>query len=218
MFRFKRRGFTSVGAACQRTGESFMDRACSMPSLLVGLLLRSIRGILALVLRRVNTATRRLNSSLRSHRVRRSLCRRTQSGLDKTLYASAGPNSHSRGHRRDTTPVAAKGLRSGEDNCSPGRIKPARGHRLDGASAGRSLPGALDAAEIPHAMTSEFSSLAAEGSRGVCRTFGPRPSLAQGRRMRPPAAWALGWSNLSWSPFVVFAFVVVPRWPVSDGS
>ena len=51
------------------------------------------------VLRRRSGATRRLDSSLRSHRTRRSQCRRVSSGLNKTLFASVGPNLRCRGHR-----------------------------------------------------------------------------------------------------------------------
>ena len=56
-------------------------------------------GIGGPVQRRRSGATRRVDSSLRSHRTRRSYCRRVSSGLNKTLFASIGPNLHYRGHQ-----------------------------------------------------------------------------------------------------------------------
>jgi len=44
-------------------------------------------------------ATRRVDSSLRSHRTRRSQCRRVYPGLNKTLFASVGPNLCCRSYR-----------------------------------------------------------------------------------------------------------------------
>jgi len=154
-------------------------------------------GIVCSVLHCVDVATRRMNSSLRSHRAQRSLCRCACPGLDKTLFASAGPNSHGRGHRRDTTPVAAEGLQAGEDGSSPGRMKPGRGHRLDGTSAPRSVAGRArcarqarpaDATMIPHTMASIFPSHGDSGLRSVFRPLGPRPRLGargekRGRRL-----------------------------------
>ena len=51
------------------------------------------------VRRRRSGATRRVNSSLRSHRTQRSQCRCVCSGLNKTLFASVGPNLRCRGYR-----------------------------------------------------------------------------------------------------------------------
>lgn len=56
-------------------------------------------GIGGSVLRRRSGATRRVDSFLRSHRTRRSYCRRVYSGLNKTLFASIGPNLRWRGHQ-----------------------------------------------------------------------------------------------------------------------
>ena len=56
-------------------------------------------GIISPIQRRRSGATRRVDSSLRSHRTRRSQCRRVYSGLNKTLFASVGPNLRCRGHR-----------------------------------------------------------------------------------------------------------------------
>ena len=126
MRRTKNRcGFISVGAVCQRIG--FLIR-------FVALLLWC--GSWA-VLRSLREAAGRVNSSLRSHRTWRSHCRHVFSGLNKTMYASVGPNSRYRGHRqalraepwntRTTvlTTVVVSGL------CLSGRMKAGRGHRLD---------------------------------------------------------------------------------------
>ena len=92
---------------------------------------------------------RRLDSSLRSHRAWWSQCQHAYSGLNKTLFASAGPNSRGRDHRRSTTFAAADSLRTEEDNISPGRKKLSRGHRLDGTSVRQSVTEAADATSIP---------------------------------------------------------------------
>ena len=55
-------------------------------------------GIGVPILRRRSGATRRVDSSLRSLRTQRSQCRRVCSGLNKTLFASIGPNLRYRGH------------------------------------------------------------------------------------------------------------------------
>ena len=75
----------------------------------------------------------RLDSSLRSHRTCRSstpAC--VRSGLNKTLFASVGPNSLGRGHRQSTILDVANCLQTKKDISSPGRINASRGHRLDG--------------------------------------------------------------------------------------
>ena len=90
-------------------------------------------GIGLTVLCRGSVTTWRLNSSLRSHRIRRSPCRRVFSGLNKTLFASVGPNSHCRDHRQANraTPRPLPKKR-----CSLlGRINACRGHRSDGTSS-----------------------------------------------------------------------------------
>ncbi len=110
-----RPAFISVGAVCQRL---------------------SLGGVLS-ALRR--GAAGRLNSSLRSHRTGRSYCRPVCSGLNKTLYASVGPNSRCRGHRRTlrAKPWSLGGVTSFLvsllERCPPGRIKAGRGHRRDAA-------------------------------------------------------------------------------------
>ena len=93
-----------------------------------------ISGIVSTVRRGLNLATRRLDSSLRSHRPQRSLCRCASSGLNKSLFASVGPNSQLRDHRQ---------------NISPGRMKPARGHRLDGTPNLQSIADISGVSEIP---------------------------------------------------------------------
>src|ERR1043165_9129528 len=99
--------------------------------------LECIRGIASSVLRHWGRATRRWNSSLRSHRTWRSQCRHVLAGLNKTLFAPVGPNSRCRGHQR---------LRfSLEENDSLlGRMNASRGHQRGGASSR-----ARDAAKIP---------------------------------------------------------------------
>ena len=76
--------------------------------------------------------TWRLNSSLRSHRTPEAQCSVVYSGLDKTLFASSGPNSHGRGHRL----------------AEPGRIKARRGLRMDAASCQPRLAW-IDAVSVP---------------------------------------------------------------------
>ena len=76
--------------------------------------------------------TWRLNSSLRSHRTPEAQCSVVYSGLDKTLFASSGPNSHGRGHRF----------------AEPGRMKARRGLRMDAASCRPRLAW-IDAVSVP---------------------------------------------------------------------
>ena len=81
--------------------------------------------------------SRRLNSSLRSHRTRRSWCRRVCSGLNKTLFASTGPNSPCRDHRGALSAKPESGRPAEEasadtsQRCPSGRMKAYRGHRCD---------------------------------------------------------------------------------------
>ena len=95
------RGFISVGAAGQRSLQnvsSLMVLAlCCLRGMSVAL--SSIGGISWSVLRLGGSSTRRWNSSLRSHRTWRSQCRRVFTGLNKTMFAAVGPNSHCRGHQ-----------------------------------------------------------------------------------------------------------------------
>ena len=127
------RGFISVGANGQGA-ICFKDRAsvflCKVMVFTFGL----ISGIVSAVRRSLNLTTWRVDSSLRSHRPQRSLCRCAYSGLNKSLFASVGPNSHGRDHRQDS---------------SPGRINPSRGHRLDGTPNLQSLADIPGVAEIP---------------------------------------------------------------------
>ena len=106
-------------------------------------------GIVFPVLRRGSGATRRVNSSLRSHRTRRSQCRRVSSGLNKTLFASVGPNLPCRG-RQLRCPATPGRFSTGEKpRCQLGRIKPSRGLRLDGMSRVQSLALARGIQRIP---------------------------------------------------------------------
>ena len=84
-------------------------------------------------------AMRRLDSSLRSHRAWRSQCQHAYSGLNKTLFASVGPNSHGRSHRRSTILDVVNHLQTKKDISSLGRKMLTRGHRLDGTFVSRSF-------------------------------------------------------------------------------
>ncbi len=78
-------------------GGAFMDRALQMLRRLFAL--DGWCGIGSAVRRLWGIMTRRLNSSLRSHRTWWSSCRHVCSGLNKTMFASVGPNSRCRGHQ-----------------------------------------------------------------------------------------------------------------------
>jgi len=147
-----------------------MGRAYFFPfvAIIMKYILSPIRGIICTVLRRVDVATWRLNSSIRSHRTLRSQCRNVFSGLNKTLFASARPNSHCRGHRQATTSTARMG-QVNEDGSLPGRMKAGRGHRLDGT------PVLASVAKIPHVVLSGLRRLAKPVS--IFRPFAPRPAL-----------------------------------------
>ena len=95
-------GFISVGAVGQRLLNiilSLMVLALSFLREMTVVALNCVGGIGSSVLRRWGAATRRWNSSLRSHRTWRSQCRRVFSGLNKTMFAAVGPNSRCRGHQ-----------------------------------------------------------------------------------------------------------------------
>ena len=128
-----RKAFISIGADCQRP-ICFKDRALVFLRRVMAFTFGPISGIVSAVRRGLNPATRRLDSSLRSHRPQRSLCRYASSGLNKSLFASVGPNSHGRDHRQDS---------------SPGRINPSRGHRLDVTPNLQSLADIPGVATIP---------------------------------------------------------------------
>ncbi len=77
-----------------------------------------ISGIIFTVLHRLGVAMRRWDSSLRSHRAWWSQCQHACSGLNKTLFASAGPNSLQRGHQQSTTFVVTDSLHAKEDKTN----------------------------------------------------------------------------------------------------
>jgi len=97
-----------------------MDQSCCFMLSLHGLAF-FVSGIKSSVLRHWGIVTRRVNSSLRSHRTRRSYCRRVYSGLNKTMYASVGPNSRCRGHQGANP--AEPGSSHEEKECLLGRMR-----------------------------------------------------------------------------------------------
>ena len=171
----KRRGFISVGALCQGSkffmadayrfslSESCFPSGPGAPGLRPGNISGSDRkqrsrsgmpesaifacegGTHRALSRREASMTRRLNSSLRSHRTPEAQCSNVCSGLNKTLFASVGPNSHGRGHR--LSKVGAP-VMSPPHKCEPGRIKPCRGLRADETSF-RMVTEWLDAGIVP---------------------------------------------------------------------
>ena len=142
-------GFISVGAACQRSLQFFVDVMSRAWFLLLGVIAVLFGGIGFAVLRPLGKATRRVNSSLRSHRTWWSLCQHVCSGLNKTMFASVGPNSHCRGHQ-EANP-AKPGSSRKEKRCLAGRMNPSRGHRSDGTVA------LATAAKIPRVSGSRLS-------------------------------------------------------------
>ena len=113
---------------------------------------------------RSSLAAGRVDSSLRSHRTRRSQCRHVYSGLNKTLYASVGPNSRYRGHQ-STLSAMPESLASQATLLAllqrpgqPGRMKPCRGHRRDATCQPK-----LDVEQLPP-LPSEI--LKTYGSKG----------------------------------------------------
>ena len=100
-------------------------------------------GIVFPVQRRTSDAAWRLHSSLRSRRTQRAYCRCVSSGLNKTLFASVGPNSHGRSRRQ-----AASRLRE----CftrKAGWMKSSRGFRLDGTPSAERSPRPQGVARMP---------------------------------------------------------------------
>ena len=145
------------------------DQSCCFMLSLHGLAF-FVSGIKSSVLRHWGTVTRRVNSSLRSHRTRRSYCRRVYSGLNKTMYASVGPNSRCRGHQGANPAEPGSSLE--EKQCHLGRMKPSRGHQSDGTS----LP-KQDATQIPPYVYESWS------SPGLSRLFlSSQPGLVGRRR------------------------------------
>ena len=131
-------------------------------------------GIGVPVLRRRSGATRRVDSSLRSHRTRRSHCRRVCSGLNKTLFASVGPNLPCRGHQLRCPATPGRSSTVEEQRCQLGRIKPGRGHRLDGMSPTRSLAPTQGIRRIPpHVVDSSRVTPPPFGSCGRVWPHGP---------------------------------------------
>jgi hypothetical protein len=122
-----RRGFTSVGAVGQE--PNWYPYREGSPSVLAAAL--SYSGIGSSVLTCAGSARRRSNSPLRGHRARGSLCPHGDSGPEKTLFASVGPNSLLRSHRQATSGAVAEGDLRPEDSSEPSWMKPTRGHRSD---------------------------------------------------------------------------------------
>jgi len=114
-------GFISVGAV----------RQCLLATARACFSLPGVTGLIAWAWR--------LDSSLRSHRAAAGFgVAAGVPGLNKTLFASSGPDSHERGHRR--VPRAASGVRAlswGGDDDRPGRINAGRGHRSDATCDGQ---------------------------------------------------------------------------------
>src|SRR5208283_923584 len=112
-------------------------------------------GIISPIQRRRSGATRRVDSSLRSHRTWRSSCRHVCSGLNKTLFASVGPNLRCRGYRLRCPAEPGRLPQVEEQRYQSDRIKPGRGHRHDGMPWVRSLAPARDIAGIPPHVVDE---------------------------------------------------------------
>ena len=157
-----RRDFTSVGADCQEVMFA-MARAWSCSLVAMDVALCQGGGMVGAVRRRWGVATRRVDSSLRSHRACQSHCWYACSGLNKTLFASTGPNSRLRGHQASTGSLMTnESLCKEQDSSCLGRMKPTRGHRCDGASLRQSMPELLNATAIPPYVivsSSDFSFL-----------------------------------------------------------
>ncbi len=141
-------GFISVGAYSQALFFA-MGRAWFSFCVGIGRALCHVGGMVAAVRRRWGVATRRLDSSLRSHRAWQSCCCYALSGLNKTLFASIGPNSHLRGHQAGTSSLMTKSLCNEQEDSCPGRKNPTRGHRNDGTFLWQSMPELLNATDIP---------------------------------------------------------------------
>ena len=112
----------------------------------------AVCGIELPVQRRRSGAAWRLDSSLRSHRTQRAQCRCVSSGLNKTLFASVGPNSHGRSRRQ-----AASRFRE----CftrETGWMKASRGLRLDGTPSTERAPWPQGVTMMPRNAISSISS------------------------------------------------------------
>ncbi len=110
------------------------------------------RGIALPVQRRTSGAARRLDSSLRSHRTQRAHCRCVYSGLNKTLFASVGPNSHGRSHR-----LAASHMWDSLTRHA-GWINASRGLRLDGTPSAEVFPQPQSVTKMPQYAVSSIRS------------------------------------------------------------
>ena len=156
---YSQKAFISVGAVCQELFLA-MPSAFSYSFVLADVTLCHLGGIMDTVHHRWGSATRRLDSSLRSHRACQSMCWYACSGLNKTLFASTGPNSRVRDHQSATSSVVTEALSTEQDNnrCL-GRIKAGRGHRYDGTFARQSMPELLNATAIPPDVFSFSSDL-----------------------------------------------------------
>src|SRR2546430_13781512 len=143
----KRLGFISVGAAGQRLVNGILSLMVLALWFLrrLTVALNCVGEIGSSVLRLWGSATRRLNSSLRSHRTWRSQCRRVFTGLNKTMFAAVGPNSRCRGHQGMLFSL-------GENESRLGRMKAGRGHQSAGASSPE-----RDATKIPHCVNDSLS-------------------------------------------------------------
>ncbi len=144
----RRRAFISVGAVRQRPLNilvSLMVLALWFLRRMTVVVVNCVGGMSVAVLRRGGNATRRLNSSLRSHRTWRSSCRHVLAGLNKTMFAAVGPNSHCRGHQ-------GRLFSLGENESRLGRMKAGRGHQSAGASSPE-----RDATKIPHDVNDPWS-------------------------------------------------------------
>ncbi len=201
---WRRDGFISVGAVGQRLLSNLllvMAGAWSLVLRVAAIARRLVGGIGSSVLRRRGVATGRWNSSLRSRRTRRSQGRRVFSGLNKTMFASAGPNSRCRGLRAAPS-AEPRGFRE-ESDCRPGRMKASRGLPSDGAVA------LATAAQIPpHVSKSNLSprlsDLFLSSEAGLVGGRGAIPSWSALDRLSGRGPWRTG-----------CAAAVVPwrRWP-----
>ena len=164
----KAKGFISVGADCQE-GIWVMDRAFLASSSLVVSALSVDGGTEKAVQRRRASTPRRVDSSLRSHRAQQSYCCYACSGLNKTLFASTGPNSPWRGHPASTSSLMTDDSLSREqENSCRGRKNLTRGHRYDGTFPRQSMPELLNAADIPPYVARSLSTFLSLNTSSFC--------------------------------------------------
>src|SRR5439155_5883089 len=162
-----RPAFISVGAGCQRLAGATGDALVFSLSGAFFFSLEPAGGTGVAVRRREGVATRRVDSSLRGHRTCGSQCPNVSSGPDKTSFASAGPDSHGRGRRRDG---AKRSMTAAAHERLPGRMNAGRGLRADETSpalVGRDG----DVINVPPRVT--ISHVAA--SRGLVPLLEPGP-------------------------------------------